>query len=293
MNMRQECGLPEDAEILDCDGVRLAVKREGQGWPLVCLHAVAHGGRDFEKLSATLGNCFQVIRIDWPDHGRSGPDSQPPSARRYAEILEIALQKLQVTQPIILGNSIGGGAAIHYAARQPVRALVLCDSAGLVPVNAMVRGIVSLFVRFFRAGEGGAGWFGSAYRFYYRHMVLPQAAAAEQRQRIIDAGYEYAPLLRAAWEGFGQPEADIREMAAGLDMPVWCAWAKGDRVIPLWMCKPAIKALRQGSLSTFKGGHSAFMEQPDAFLQGFMAFCEGLPSAPTVAAKKEVRHAVS
>ena len=32
------------------DGVRLAYDDEGRGDPLVCLHAVAHGARDFENL---------------------------------------------------------------------------------------------------------------------------------------------------------------------------------------------------------------------------------------------------
>lgn len=278
MAKREDCGVQNDAVMVDCDGVQLAVSRQGKGPPVVCLHAIGHGGHDFDALTGAIRDRFEVVCIDWPGQGRSGDDPKPPSADRYAELLGLVLHKLQIENPIIIGNSIGGAAAILYASRWPVRALVLCDSGGLVPVSALVRGIVSVFVRFFKAGERGAPWFEKAFRFYYHRVVLPAPAATEQRQRIIQAGYEVAPILRMAWESFGQPEADLREIAAALDVPIWCAWAKGDRVIPLWMCRPAIRKLKQVKLSEFNGGHSVFLEQPVAFSEAFLEFALNLPS---------------
>lgn len=278
MKMREACGVVKGSPLVDCDGVQLAVSREGAGPPVVCLHAVGHGGRDFEAFADAVKDRFEVIRIDWPGHGRSAADTVPPSAARYAELLGKVLERLQIRNPIIVGNSIGGAAAILHASRQPVRALVLCDPGGLVPVTAFVRRITGLFVRFFRAGERGAGWFDRAYAFYYRRIVLPSPAAAEQRMRIIAAGRESAPVLRLAWESFGRPDADIRSIAAGLDVPIWCAWAGSDRVIPLWMCKPAIRKLGNASLSIFRGGHSAFLEQPAEFAGEFLEFANGLES---------------
>lgn len=280
MAKRTACGVPAGSKILDCNGVQLAVSRQGKGVPVVCLHAIGHGGRDFEFLAARIQNRFEVICIDWPGQGRSGVDTHRPSAERYAELLAIALSQLQVTNPIIIGNSIGGAAAILYASRHPARALVLCDPGGLVPITAFVRGIVALFVRFFRAGERGASWFGWAYKLYYRWIVWPASAAAEQRRRIIQAGYEMAPILRCAWESFAEPQADVRDIAAALDIPIWCAWARGDRVIPLWMCRPAIRRMKQARLTTFKGGHSAFLEQPDQFANGFLDFTDKVLASP-------------
>lgn len=279
METREQCGVPAGAQKVRCDGVELAVSRTGQGPVVVCLHAVAHGGRDFQAFTEAMSDRFEVIRVDWPGHGRSGQDSQPPSVARYAQLLEMLLAELQVRDPILIGNSIGGGAAIRYAERHPVRGLVLCDSAGLVPVNALVRATVGLFVRFFRAGERGAGWFDRVYAGYYRFLVLPSPAAAEQRARIVRAGRAYASTLRQAWETFRQPEADLRSITAALDVPIWLAWAKQDRVIPLWMCKPAIRHMQQAQLSTFPGGHAAFLECPQAFIDGFLGFVNGLPAA--------------
>lgn len=273
-------GVPAGSPSLICDGVSLAFSRHGQGQPIVCLHAIGHGGADFAALITALQHQFELICIDWPQQGRSGADKQPASATRYAQLLELALQQLDIKKPIIIGNSIGGAAAILYAAKQPVHALVLCDAGGLVPINWITRTFVSFFMMFFQAGARGIWGFPTLFRLYYRYMILPSPAAAVQRQLIINSAREIAPVLRDAWYSFKQPEADIRAVAASLDISIWCAWAKQDRVIPLWMCRPAIKQLKHAQLSTFRGGHSAFLEQPEAFVAGLQDFINSLFTEP-------------
>lgn len=276
MQKRQATGVPEGSPEIEINGVSLAVAREGRGVPIVCLHAIAHGGADFAPFAARVRDRFEIIRIDWPRHGRSGGDSEPPSPTHYAQLLAGLLAKLDIERPIIIGNSIGGAAAILYAKANPVRALVLCDSAGLVEVTSIVRLFCAFFTKFFAAGARQARWFGTAYSCYYRFLVLPRAAAAAQRQRIVASGYEMAATLREAWTGFGSKSADIRDVAWSLDIPVWFAWAKNDRVIPLLFCKPAIRRMKRAALTTFSGGHAAFLEQPDAFAAAFAQFAATL-----------------
>ncbi|MDD3765155.1 MAG: alpha/beta hydrolase [Nevskiales bacterium] len=269
-------GVPAGSARVPVCGVQLAVAREGSGPPVVCLHAIGHGGGDYAGLAAALRSRYEVIRIDWPGHGRSGSDAQPPSAQRYAELLDAVMARLQIVEPIVIGNSIGGAAAIIHASRRPVRALVLCDPGGLVPVSALVRGICAAFAWFFRAGERGAPWFGRAYAVYYRWVVLPARPAALRRARIVAAGYASAGLLRRAWASFGRRDADLRAVAESLETPIWCAWARRDRVIPLALCRASIRRMRHARLSRFDGGHSAFMEQPEAFLREFLDFAAAL-----------------
>jgi pimeloyl-ACP methyl ester carboxylesterase len=277
-SLRAPIGVPADSPIIEVDGVRLAVARDGRGPAIVCLHAIGHGGRDFDAFTAAVKDRFEVIRIDWPAQGRSGPDSKPLTPTRYAELLAGVLERLHIEEPIIIGNSIGGAAAIIYAGTHRVCALVLCDTGGLVPVNSAARVFCGLFVRFFAAGERNARWFGPAFRAYYRWMVLPSKAAARQRENIIKAGYELAPVLREAWAGFGEPSADIRDIAESLEIPIWFAWARKDKVIPLKVCLPAIGRMKHASLRKFEAGHAAFLEQPDQFTGEFLKFTETLQS---------------
>lgn len=279
MVKRQAAGVPEGSHEIEVDGVRLAVSREGRGIPVVCLHAIAHGGGDFRAFAARARDRFEVICVDWPGHGRSGEDPRPLSPARYAALLAGLVARLGLERPVLVGCSIGGAAAILYARDHPVRGLVLCDSAGLVEVGATVRRFCAAFGRFFAAGARGARWFGPAYAAYYRLLVLPSRAAAGQRRRIVACGYEMAPKLAEAWQGFGRPDADIRQIAWSLEVPVWFAWARGDRVIPLSFCKPAIAGMKRATLTAFPGGHAAFLEQPDAFAAGFAEFA-GTLAAP-------------
>jgi pimeloyl-ACP methyl ester carboxylesterase len=270
---RAAIGVPAAAQTISIDGVQLAVAREGHGPTLVCLHAIGHGGADFDALTTALRGQFEIVRIDWPGHGRSGADRVPVSATRYAQLLGLVLRALAIEQPILIGCSIGGAAAlIHAATGAPVRAVVACDAGGLVPVNALTKSFCGLFARFFAAGERRARWFPWAFANYYRRLVLPSPHAVAQRERIVHAGFELAPLLREAWQSFGRPEADIRALARSLAIPVWFAWAARDRVIPLRLCLPCIRGMRHATLSTFDAGHAAFLEQPRAFIDGFLAF---------------------
>lgn len=276
MSLVEDIGVAAGSPTVEVDGLRLAYSREGSGPVVICLHAIGHGGRDFDAFARAVSDQFEVIRIDWPGQGRSGRDSKPPSAARYAGLLAGVVAQLKLERPIILGNSIGGAAAITYAAYHPVTALVLCDPGGLLEVTPAVTRAVNVFVRFFDAGARGAWWFGSAFWVYYRFVVLPSSAARAQRRRIIAAGYEIAPVLRDAWKSFGEQEADIRELAKRLDVPVWFAWATGDRIIQLKACLPTIDAMKNARLTRFGGGHAPFLERPKPFAKAFKAFVKSL-----------------
>jgi 4,5:9,10-diseco-3-hydroxy-5,9,17-trioxoandrosta-1(10),2-diene-4-oate hydrolase len=278
--LRAAAGVPMGSPRVVVDGVGLAVSRQGKGPPLVCLHAIGHGGADFDSLAAAVSARFEVIRVDWPGQGRSGEDSEPASPKRYAQLLEGVLSELGVRNPIVLGCSIGGAAALLYARRRPTRALVLCNSGGLIPVTANIRRATSWFAGVFDAGARGAWWYKAFWNMYYRFLVLPSAAAAEQRRRIVDAAHEIAPVVAQAFRSFGRPDADLRELAAELDVPVWVAWATGDRLNRLGLCLPAIRRMRQASLTRFGGGHAAFLERPQEFVEGLLKFCARLGPAP-------------
>jgi 4,5:9,10-diseco-3-hydroxy-5,9,17-trioxoandrosta-1(10),2-diene-4-oate hydrolase len=257
------------------DGVSLAIHRVGRGAPVVCLAAIGHDAHDFNPLAERISQRFELIAVEWPGHGQSGDDSASASASRYADLLVDCLDQLALESPIILGNSIGGAAAIICASRRPVRGLALCSSGGLVEITPLVRRITRAQRNFFAAGERGAWWFGPAFWLMYC-FILTERPAAAQRRRIIAGGRKRAGIFQQAWTSFGEPAADLRDLAAKLDVPIWAAWARKEITIPLRFCLPAIKRFRQGALSTFKCGHAAFLEQPDAFAREFLAFADRL-----------------
>jgi pimeloyl-ACP methyl ester carboxylesterase len=260
------------------DGVRLAYDDEGTGPALVCLHAIAHGAGDFaglrERLRQGVHGRWRVLALDWPGHGNSADDLTPASAARYADLLAGFLDATGIERAVLLGNSIGGAAAIHFAAAQParVRALVLANPGGLDRFDALTGPMTAAMARFFAAGANGARWYRGAFGAYYR-LVLSQPAAI-QRARIVASAVEVAPVLAQAWRSFGTPAADIRALAPSVTCPVLFTWATGDRINQLKRCRPAIERFPNGRLETFRGRHAAFLEDLDAFgvsLERFLA----------------------
>jgi 4,5:9,10-diseco-3-hydroxy-5,9,17-trioxoandrosta-1(10),2-diene-4-oate hydrolase len=264
--LRSAVGAVPPAHEVEVDGIALAYDDEGQGVPVVCLHAIGHGAGDFARLRARLRARHRVIALDWPGQGASGDDRHPTSAGRYAALLAGFVDALGVERAVLLGNSIGGAAAIRYAAAHPHRVcgLVLENPGGLQAIDVLVRRATRLMAAFFAAGERGAAWYPPAFAAYYR-LVLQRGAAAPQRARIVASGREIARVLREAWESFGEPDADLRALVPGIDRPVLFAWATRDCLVQLRASLPAIRRFPNARLERFPAGHAAHLETPDAF----------------------------
>jgi len=275
---RHAVGASAARRFVTVDGVRLAYDDVGSGPTVVCLHAIGHGAGDFAGLAACLRDRHRVLALDWPGQGWSDPDHEPPSSRRYAELLAGFLSTADAGPVVIVGNSIGGGTAICYAADHPeqVRGLVLANCSGLDAFDGITRLACGLMARFFRAGVRGARWFPPAFAAYYR-SVLPLPAAAGQRARIVASADEIVPVLAEAWAGFASPDADLRRLAPTIACPVLFTWAVRDRFIQLRRNLPAIRTFPDARVVEFRAGHAPQLETPEAFEAEVEAFVRALP----------------
>jgi 4,5:9,10-diseco-3-hydroxy-5,9,17-trioxoandrosta-1(10),2-diene-4-oate hydrolase len=248
---------------IEAGGERLFVRRWGRGVPILCLHAIGHDSLDFEGLAQAVGGEFEIVALDWPGQGQSPRGTGPVTAQHYAAVATQAMVALGLGRPVVLGNSIGGTAAILMgAAGAAVRGLVLCDPGGLTAIDGTARTAIGALTALFRAGARGPGWYRWAFELYYR-QVLPRAP--KRRAEIVAAAYDIAPVLAEAWAGFSQPASDLRALAPKVAAPVLLAWSKGDRIIAWSRCKAAALTFPRHELRFYRGGHSAFLEDLDAF----------------------------
>lgn len=275
---RAVLGATMPCKEVEVDGVRLAFDDDGHGPAVICLHAIGHGASDYAGVSRALRGRCRVIALDWPGHGRSAPDPQPASPWRYAELLEKFLEQLALDRVVLIGNSIGGGAALRYTAAhlQRVRGLVLCNPQGLDRGGRFAGAFCRTMARFFAAGARGAGWFARAFALYYQ-AVLPAAEAAAQRRRIVAAGYENAAVLEQAWRSFAEAHADARALIPQVRCPVQFCWATRDRFVPLARSRAAVLRFANSRVEKFAAsGHAAFLEEPAHFLHVLERFMDGL-----------------
>lgn len=261
-------------ELIQADEYQIAIRSRGHGPKVICLHATGHSGRDFDQLAERLENEFSFIALDWPGQGDSPSIDKPASARLYTEILAAVIKVLALDSYFILGNSVGGSVAIQHAITYPnhVEGIILCNSAGLSPVNWITQWYCNnMSKRFSKAAKGDSS-FPAWYDRYYRKKILTEPAAQWRREEIVAAGPKVASVMAEAWSSFAQPEADIRHLVPTLSTPVLYAWGKKDKVLRWsWAKKAALRAA-DFQVHLFNASHSAFLEQPDEFDSVFIHF---------------------
>ncbi len=104
---------------------RIYFEEAGQGIPLLCLHTAGADGRQYRALfnDPEITSRFRVIAFDLPMHGKSSP---PEGFQRavhalttdsYLETIMAFKAALDLSQPVVMGCSIGGRVVLHLALR--------------------------------------------------------------------------------------------------------------------------------------------------------------------------------
>ena len=278
-------GASQDCRTVKVDGVELAYDDRGHEFPVVGLHAITHGSRDFESVADRLASRWRLITPDWPGQGRSGADQHPACLARYTALLAGFMDVLEIERAVLIGNSIGGSAAMAYAAEFPdrVAGLVLANPGGLIPMNPLGRKLCGAIAALGRAGRRDASYFKPLFSMLYR-QILQTPAASAQRSRIVDAAAECAPIWEQAWLSFRTPEADQTDAGPRIHCPVLFTWAARDRIVSFAYSKDAISRFPNHSVAMFGGGHCAFLEEPEKFLTVVEPFLESITAERPLAA---------
>ena len=106
----------------------------GKGKPLVLIHAFPTDKNLWKPQQKELQKHFRVITLDLWGFGQSSPvDGQAISMTEYADETKALLDKLNITQAIIGGESMGGYIALAFLEKYPdaVSGLILSDTQSI------------------------------------------------------------------------------------------------------------------------------------------------------------------
>ena len=107
------------------------VRISGEGPPLVFVHGFTTTSEFWREQIEPFSSSHRVIRINLPGHGVSpSPEGRDYTIETFADdVLEVC-QVLDVQRAVLVGLSMGGAIAQHFALTHPerVRALVLVDT---------------------------------------------------------------------------------------------------------------------------------------------------------------------
>ena len=94
--------------------MKLFFRKSGSGKPLLILHGLFGSSDNWFTLARTFSQQFSVYLIDQRNHGQS-PHSSDFSYNLLAEDIRNFILEHSLNQPIILGHSMGGKAAMNFA----------------------------------------------------------------------------------------------------------------------------------------------------------------------------------
>ncbi|CEJ90273.1 hypothetical protein VHEMI06067 [[Torrubiella] hemipterigena] len=249
---------------------------QGDGPPVVLLHATLHDSRDFASIVDKLATRYKVLALDWPWHGESKglPSLDGLTAEALADVLEEVMSRLQLGSALFIGNSVGGFAAARLAIRKPelVRGLVLVNNGGFLEWSATSR----LFCKALGT-PGLARWILPA--MVPRYMAAESDLDQEISKRAIARAktVQGSQVAASLWRSFPAKGHDLRGQGDQIKVPTLIIWGTRDGTLPAGSDDLAKQNIPGSRLERIEAGHVVFASKPNEFLALVEPFFASIP----------------
>ncbi len=245
--------------------------RDGTGPPVLLLHANLHDSSDYASVLDALSDGRRVIAVDWPGHGNSPTPDTPLGAPELGDLAVELVDVLDLTNLVVIGNSVGGYAACRIALERPdrVAGVVLVNTGGFTPHTP--------FSRAFCAVMGSPAVIRTCARYFARAYMRPTSAADHaivSRVAARSKTPDGARTAAALWRSFTSPAHDLRYAARDIKAPVLITWGTRDLTAPARWGKVVAKAIPGARFVTLPAGHVVFSSKPGPWLREVLPFVE-------------------
>ena len=249
---------------------------DGSGPPVLLLHAALHDRTDYSSVQETLGRGRRVIALDWPGHGESPKFDEPLGAVQFGDLAIEFVDRLDLRNVVVVGNSVGGYAACRLALERPDRiaGVVLVNTGGFTPLTPFVRAFCAVMGKpsVIRA-------VGPLSVRAYMHARTPAERAMVSRVVATARTADGSRTAAALWRSFTEPGHDLRQRADGISAPVLITWGTKDPTAPARIGKQIHTAIPGSTFVGLGTGHVAFAGDPDGWLAAALPFVESAQRA--------------
>ncbi|HCS56372.1 MAG TPA: alpha/beta hydrolase [Gordonia polyisoprenivorans] len=256
----------------------------GTGPPLLLLHGSGPGVTGMRNFSGNLpvfAEFFRCIVLEFPGFGVSDDFGAHPMVTAL-DAVEVLVDALALDRVDIIGNSMGGGVALGFAARHPekVGRLVTIGGIGKNIFSSGPSEGIRLLQEFTDnpSRERLVAWLNSM--VYDRTLITDELIEQRWRQATDPGTLESArrmygsvafDAMIAAMENSDSPPP--WSMLHKITVPALLTWGRDDRVSPLDMALVPMRTIPDAQLHVFpRCGHWVMIEQKDAFESAVLAF---------------------
>jgi pimeloyl-ACP methyl ester carboxylesterase len=242
--------------LVELNGCKVRVRRAGSGPVLLFLHG-ASGMPAILPCLHKLAERFDVVVPEHPGYGRSGEPEWLENIHDMAYFYLDFLEKLDLKEVLLIGNSMGGWIALEIAVRstERIKSMVLVSPAGvkapgvrpadtfLMSPEEQVRALV------------------------YDHKVAEARLAEPVTPEALDLALKNRhTTARLAWEPrFHDPH--LPKWLHRIDVPVTIVWGEQDRILPVGFAAEFNKLIKNSRLEIIpQCGHLPHAEKPDQFV---------------------------
>ena len=238
----------------------------GEGDPLVVIHGGGDGAKAWLENLTDLSNHYTVYAPDLPGFGHSQPIGDSFHISEYVEFMEGFTHILGLERFHLVGHSLGGGIALHFALKFPhkIKKLVLVSSMFLGKEIALWARFLSSPASVRSLGEAGitifkvVGW-----------LI-----------KLLYAPFEFIVPFSRVQMGIGKAVMTLQGQTmvlmsrlSELVMPTLLIWGARDGIVPARHAYAAAEVIPKCQLYVFEGcGHSVYKQKVREFSQLLVGF---------------------
>ncbi len=251
--------------------VDLAYSDEGQGAPIVFLHAFPLNRTTWEPQVAGLADRYRVITIDLRGHGESDAPMWRYTLDQFAEDVKGLLDHLAISNATFVGLSMGGYILFALYRKYPtlIRALVLADTRATADVPEAKAARFSMAQVAYRRGA-------SAIADLMIPKLLGPASLTHRKDlqeqlRTVITGNQVSGIIGSLMAMEERP--DSTPLLATLTMPTLVIVGEHDAASPPDEVEEMSRHVPVATFVVIPGaGHLSNVDNPEAFNDAIRTF---------------------
>jgi pimeloyl-ACP methyl ester carboxylesterase len=256
-------------QYIEADGLRLYYREIGSGPPVVMLHGAgpgADGWGNFRTNVDRLSARHRLILPDLPRFGRSDkPHTERPRLDFLSSVMSAFLRSLGVERAHLIGNSLGGQAAMKLAIDHPEQV----DRIVVIGSNAVSRSVLAPMpteaVRQISEYYQGSGPSPERMRRLLESLVYDRTLVTTE---LVQERYEASidPEIVAVNQAGHWPRQSLDAELPSLGAPTLIVWGQDDRASPIEAALAMLRLIPDSRLHVFpRCGHWAQVEHAVEF----------------------------